>query len=270
LQVLLSTAALPRAAEPLPAGTHLLVAYRLRDRSGGLAVAGGDDPHQAAAAWAGVAVTGVRFAAVSPAPVPAGVRPDDLLDGTVTLALAGPAGPADEPLLHPATARDYVIAVLTSGSPSMSAGIDTVEGVSRHRASVFAAVDPSQWRFLVAPAGGSVEGGVTAGDLVGVHHLATHTGRTEVHVLARSTRYGTWRLHRATPLAYTANPTWAFALGDQNADRVPDLVAVRAVGGASRRIEAHVLCGATGFTQRSLHAATGLTPSALPWQWSLQ
>jgi beta-lactamase class A len=114
-----------------------------------------------------------------------------------------------------------------------------------------------EWQFLLG-------GG---GDLVGVAHTTTGSGRTEVHTLSRASHYARFTLQAATALAYT-DEQWSFAFGDQNGDGAGDLFAVRTSGGASGKVEVHVLSGVARFGTFLVHAATPILATSAPWQWS--
>jgi outer membrane protein assembly factor BamB len=123
-------------------------------------------------------------------------------------------------------------------------------------------ISASAWQFRIGDPGGR-------GDLVGISHSATSSGRTEVHTLARVGGYNSFTLHTATPLRYTSDANFAFTLGDHDADGVPDLYAVEMSGTGSGSTEVHVLAGSSGFASWAEHAATGLgaTDPAL-WEFS--
>jgi uncharacterized protein YkwD len=162
----------------------------------------------------------------------------------------------------------YVIAVTGT-----STGLVEVHALSEasnyggwilHSTSAYATVNPAQWQFRIGDRAGS-------GDLIGIAHGATSSGRTEVHVLTRATNYQGFSVHAATPLGLTTDSQWAYAVGDRDHDGVPDVFAVEMNGTSSNTTEVHVLGGSSNFNGWIEHAATGLqTTSASGWQFSVR
>ena len=131
-----------------------------------------------------------------------------------------------------------------------------------HSASGFSTVSASGWQFTIGDRAGS-------GDLVGIAHSATGSGRTEVHALSRTSGYQGWSLHTVTPLGYTTDTQFSYTLNDLDGNGNPDLVALAMNGTASGMTEVHVLSGASAFTGWIDHAATGLGPTTpTSWQFS--
>ncbi|MDQ6748156.1 MAG: hypothetical protein M3010_08660 [Candidatus Dormibacteraeota bacterium] len=166
--------------------------------------------------------------------------------------------------------RSNLFAILPSGTQSGTVEVHALSERSSygswalHSTSAFATVDPSQWQFRIGDASGR-------GDLVGIAHGSSGSGRTEVHALARSTGYQVFSIHAATPLELTADNQWTFALGDRDHDGVPDLFAIKMNGTGSNRTEVHVVGGAGGYSGWIQHAATALqTTSPASWQFSVR
>jgi outer membrane protein assembly factor BamB len=131
-----------------------------------------------------------------------------------------------------------------------------------HSASALGAVSATDWQFRVSDRFGS-------GDLIGIFHGTTGSGNTEVHALSRSSGYQVFTIHAATPLGPTADSQWSYAIGDHDADHVPDIYVLLMNGGASGRTEVHVLSGAVNYTNWNEHAASGLGPTdPTAWQFS--
>jgi beta-lactamase class A len=205
--------------------------------------------------------------------------------------------------------RDYAIAVLSSGSPSMNYGIATVEHLSSlvwsqlprpyrhadvdgalvgggssghvelhtlsnssgytawalHRATAFAAVDPADWLFAVAPSGGD-----RAADLYGVQLRNTGSGGIEVHVVSAASGYAGYLRHTVTALPAIDPAQWQFTLGSVGGDGGTDLVGVRTAGTASGRVEVHILSEASGYRGYLAHATTPVTAGdavGAQWRW---
>ncbi|MBF0457993.1 MAG: VCBS repeat-containing protein [Nitrospirae bacterium] len=119
--------------------------------------------------------------------------------------------------------------------------------------------NPSQWIFFM---GDYDKDGIP--DLIGVQRENTGTGYTEVHVLSGASGYTQWLVNVATPMGKTGSSTngqWLYFLADYNKDGVPDLIAINRENTGSGYTEIHVLSGASGYTQWSLHAATPIAKS---------
>jgi hypothetical protein len=160
-----------------------------------------------------------------------------------------------------------LVAIRTAGTTSGRVEVDVLSEGSDYQGRLLHAVTPlpagngvtAQWRWMLGD----------GGDLVGVAHTATGSGRTEVHVLSWASGYTAWRLHARTPLPYTTDAQWRFALGDDDANLVPDLFAIQTEGGTSGRMEINVLSGATAFGTWLRHAAAAPpAPVAPAWQWN--
>jgi hypothetical protein len=91
--------------------------------------------------------------------------------------------------------------------------------------------------------------------------------KTEVHILAGSTTYQSFSLHKATALHKTGTGSdWKFRLGDYNGDGKQDLYAIYKMG-LSGKTEVHVLNGADQFQTYLLHAATVLHQTGTDELW---
>jgi lysozyme len=133
-----------------------------------------------------------------------------------------------------------------------------------HSASALSAAPSTvpNWQFRIGDRYGR-------GDLVGINHGATGSGHTEVHILSRNSGYQTFSLHAATPMGYTSDSQFAFVLGDHDNDGLPDLYALMMNGSGTGQTEAHILSGASGFTNWIEHTPTGLGPTnSADWQFS--
>jgi hypothetical protein len=88
---------------------------------------------------------------------------------------------------------------------------------------------------------------------------------TEVHVLDGGGRFTAWQSHLRTAAGPTTPSAWDFAVADRDRDGVDDVIGIKRWGGASGKVEVHVLDGAGGYRSWQLHAATVLpaTRSAL-------
>jgi hypothetical protein len=92
-------------------------------------------------------------------------------------------------------------------------------------------------------------------DLFGIKKQLTGAGKTEVHILSGATGYSKFVLQVATGLHET-DDQWKFALADWDGDRRPDLFCIRRAGGASGRVEVHVLSAASNYQQFILNTPT--------------
>jgi hypothetical protein len=160
-----------------------------------------------------------------------------------------------------------LVGVRTTGTGSGRVEAHVLGEDSNYQAYLIHAATPiaagntvgATWRWLVGD----------GGDLVGVDHAGTGSGMTEVHVLSRSSRYSAWRLHARTPLGLTGDNAWTFVLGDYDGNGTRDLLAITTSGGASGRMEVHVLSGSASFGSWLRHVATPVpAPVAPAWQWS--
>jgi hypothetical protein len=133
-----------------------------------------------------------------------------------------------------------------------------------HSASGLGTTSPNTWQFRIGDRSGS-------GDLVGILHTATGSGRTEVHILSRVSGYQNFSLHIATPLGPTTDSQFVYTLGDHDNDGIPDLYAVLMNGSGSGQTEVHVISGASNYSAFIEQAASGLGPtssSSRTWQFS--
>jgi hypothetical protein len=147
--------------------------------------------------------------------------------------------------------RDYAIAVLSSGSPSMSYGIATVEHLSG-----------MVWSRLPHP--------YRRADLYGAVAPGGASGQVELHALSNGSGYAAWASHRATGFAAATPADWVFGVAPTNGNRAPDLVGVHLRNTGSGRVEVHVLSAASGYTSFVRHAATALAAvDPAQWQFSL-
>ena len=160
----------------------------------------------------------------------------------------------------------YAIALNNTGSGKVE--VHTLSEASNfagwvvHAATALAPVASTDWQFRIGDAFGS-------GDLIGIAHTATGSGRTEIHALSRGSSYQGFTIHTATPLGYTTDAQFAYSLGDHDNDGIPDLYAVMMNGTGSGKTEVHVLSGASRYSAWISHAATGLGPtSPASWQFS--
>ncbi len=123
--------------------------------------------------------------------------------------------------------------------------------------------DSSTWRFKIGDKAGS-------GDLIAIPHAATSSGMTEVHILTRASGYQLFSLHTATPLGYTSDSQFVFAVADFDGDGTPDLYAVAMNHTGSGHTEVHILGGASNYTSWIDHVATPLGPTYPDtWRYSV-
>jgi hypothetical protein len=132
-----------------------------------------------------------------------------------------------------------------------------------HSATALATIpNTSDWQFRIGDRNGS-------GDLIGISHTSTGSGRTEVHALTRGSGYQYFSIHSATPLGYTTDAQIAYTLGDHDNDGIPDIYAVEMNGTGTGQTEVHVLSGASSYNAWIEHTPTGLgVISATSWQFS--
>lgn len=160
--------------------------------------------------------------------------------------------------------------VRSSGTPS---GRVEVHGAARgytslqtDAATAFPAAVPADWRFFLAPYGGSGKP-----DLFGVHLRGTGSGKVEVHVLSAASGYNTFTAHVATAQpALAPGAPLQIALTGYAGDRQPDLYFIPWAATGSGRVEVHVLSATSGYQTWVAHAATALPTSqvvATEWQF---
>ena len=100
-------------------------------------------------------------------------------------------------------------------------------------------------------------------DLYGILGENTGSGRVEVHAQSASSTYSQRMVDAASALGQGGLDDWRFLVGSSVSDTRPDLIAVRLRGGASGRVEVHVMSWASGYRDFTVHAATPLAPMAL-------
>jgi hypothetical protein len=115
------------------------------------------------------------------------------------------------------------------------------------------------WAFDVADVNG--DGHL---DVVGVNRQGTRN-RTTVHVLDGAATFSRYLLHAGTPIPHV-DTSWSFVTGDHDRDGVPDLYAIKRLGG-SGRTEVHVLDGAAGYDRWSTHAVTPIPQTDPSWDF---
>ncbi|MDQ6748437.1 MAG: IPT/TIG domain-containing protein, partial [Candidatus Dormibacteraeota bacterium] len=103
--------------------------------------------------------------------------------------------------------RSNLFAIAMNGTSSGSLEVHALSDSSGynswilHSTTAYGPVSGDQWQFKVGDRAGR-------GDLVGIIHSFTGSGRTEVHVLTRDSGYQGFSVHTATPLETTADSQW--------------------------------------------------------------
>jgi hypothetical protein len=96
-------------------------------------------------------------------------------------------------------------------------------------------------------------------DLFAVKKFQTGTGKVEVHVLSAASNYQSWLLNVGTALDQLSDPAmFEFAVGNYNNDGVPDLFAIKKFQTGTRKLEVHVLSGASNYQSWLLNVGTAL------------
>jgi len=109
------------------------------------------------------------------------------------------------------------------------------------------------FQFCVAEWAGGVKPGLWA-----IRQSRTGTGKTEVHILSGETNFSTFRLQTDTALHET-DGTFKFGVGRRSANQSePDLFAIKKSATGTHSTEIHVLSGASGFQEFTLHTGTPL------------
>ena len=180
---------------------------------------------------------------------------------------AAPVPPPPPPV--PAPSRDLFV-TLPSATGS---GMTEVHGLSRasgyqafgtHAATALGPVRQADWRFLVAPYGGS-----GSPDLYAVNLRGTGSGRLEVHVLSAASGYRSFAAHIATAQPEVpAGQDVDLSLSGTAGNVQRDLYLVAKTGTGSGMVEAHVLSAASGYSTFLAHVATPVpTPRRRTWTW---
>merc|ERR1719265_2800066 len=103
----------------------------------------------------------------------------------------------------------------------------------------------AEWDFAAMP----------NGDLTSIKMGPTGSGKTEVHILSKSSNYAKFVLHAATGLELTDGATeWDFAAMPNG-----DLMCIKmGPTTGSKMTEVHILSKSSNYAKFVLHAATGL------------
>merc|ERR1719262_1810677 len=88
----------------------------------------------------------------------------------------------------------------------------------------------------------------------------TGSGKTEVHILSKSSNYAKFNLHAATGLQLSNHKQWSFA-AMPNGDLMCILKGPKT---GSKKTEVHILSKASNFKKFALHAGTGLALTVDP------
>merc|ERR1719161_3174545 len=124
-----------------------------------------------------------------------------------------------------------------------------------HAATGLQLTNHKSWDFVVRP----------DGDLMGVlKGPKTGSGKTEVHILSKSSNYARFNLHAATGLELTTGATeWDFQAMPNG-----DLMCIKmGPKTGSGKTEVHILSKSSNYAKFNLHTATGLQLSNHK-QWS--
>jgi hypothetical protein len=84
----------------------------------------------------------------------------------------------------------------------------------------------------------------------------------EVHELSRSSRYGTFLEHVATPLPTFTDSRYEFSIGDVDYDGRPDLGVAMLTGTGSGSLEIHALGGSSFHQSWNLHSASAFSETS--------
>lgn len=95
-------------------------------------------------------------------------------------------------------------------------------------------------------------------DLYALHANGTASGNGELTVVPAGLGYGRTTAPIATALGPTSTTDWTFLISPYAGDNQPDLWAIRLRGGASGRVEVHVLSAVSGYRNFLAHIATAL------------
>ncbi len=170
-----------------------------------------------------------------------------------------PAGAALQFALGPfaGSGRPDLWLVQTGGTGTGTTEVHVLSAASSysrwvvHSGTGFALFPDTDMRYLVGD----------GGDLVGVLHRRSGSGRTEVHIATAASGWRDFSVHAATPLGLTDDVAVTFGMSRVDGDRVADLLVIQRGSTGSGQLEAHALGGATGFTSWTLHAVGSLPAS---------
>ena len=174
---------------------------------------------------------------------------------------------ASNPLLPVVNSALYPVALNSTGSGTVE--LHPIDGddfgtFTDHIATAFPSVSAADWRFFVAPYGGSGNP-----DLWGVGLRGTGSGRVEAHVLSAASGYRTFSAHIATAQpVLPAGRGVDLAVGSFAGDRKSNLFILPWQSTGSGTVEVHVLAEASGFSSFLTHSTSALPSSQVkPGEW---
>lgn len=152
-----------------------------------------------------------------------------------------------------------LVAIKTSNTGSRSTEIHVLSGSSNYQNYILQTgtglpeSSTSQFEFLLADwdADGKL-------DLVAIKKYGTGSGSTEVYILSGASNFRSYILQTGTALQET-DDTFAFGIGNWDADSKPDLFAIKRSGTGTQSTEVHVLRGSANFKSYVLQTGTALS-----------
>jgi hypothetical protein len=105
-------------------------------------------------------------------------------------------------------------------------------------------------------------------DLFAIIKQNTGSATTEVHILSGASGFRDFILHSTSAFGTTTSQ-WTFKVADWDWDGVPDLIAIAKYWTGTNSTEIHIVSGASGFQEFTLHTGTPLGTTDSNWDFSV-
>jgi matrixin len=162
---------------------------------------------------------------------------------------------------------DDLIGIKTMNTASKDVEVHVYSGASSFTSTLWDVVTPlpeaaaDEWQFSYRDT--NKDGW---DDLVGVKLKNSGTRRNEVHVYGAGSNFNASLWDVVTPLPEAAPNEWQFSYRDTNKDGWDDLIGIKTMNTASKKVEVHIYSGATRFTTSLWDVVTQI-PEAAPDEW---